>query len=122
MNENDVGSCGGTVPVTVAHVERVQPDAPVASFTPGPWRAQKAGWGVTYIDARGQAQVAKVDEPNATANAHLIAASPELYAAARAVLANRGCADPDCCELAFAHAAALELLATALAKAEGLTR
>jgi len=56
-------------------------------FTPGPWlfSSYKSGTSVIVIDGK-EFDVATVSYPNRDANAHLIAAAPELYEALEAVL------------------------------------
>jgi len=56
-------------------------------FTPGPWlfSSYKSGTSVIVIDGK-EFDVATVSYPNRDANAHLIAAAPELYEALKAVL------------------------------------
>ena len=51
-------------------------------FTPGPWlfSSYKSGNSVIVIDGK-EFDVATVNYPNRDANAHLIAAAPELYEA-----------------------------------------
>ena len=51
-------------------------------FTPGPWlfSSYKSGTSVIVIDGK-EFGVATVNYPNRDANAHLIAAAPELYEA-----------------------------------------
>ena len=51
--------------------------------------------------------------------ANLIAAAPDLLEAAKDATISRGCNDPDCCEAARTHEAALDKLCRAIAKAEG---
>ena len=51
-------------------------------FTPGPWlfSSYKSGTSVIVIDGK-EFDVATVNYPNRDANAHLIAAAPDLYEA-----------------------------------------
>ena len=53
-----------------------------SKFTPGPWlfSSYKSGNSVIVIDGK-EFDVATVNYPNRDANAHLIAAAPELYEA-----------------------------------------
>ena len=57
-------------------------------FTPGPWlfSSYKSGNSVIVIDGK-EFDVATVNYPNRDANAHLIAASPDLYEALDALKA-----------------------------------
>ena len=57
-------------------------------FTPGPWlfSSYKSGNSVIVIDGK-EFDVATVNYPNRDANAHLIAAAPELYEALDALRA-----------------------------------
>jgi hypothetical protein len=103
------------------------------THTPGPWKAvpnpmRDDGWFVIRdMPAQpypGQSQYmqmppAVIPMQVPEADARLIAAAPDLLTAARDVVANRGCADPDCCVAARAHAAAVGKLVAAIAKAEG---
>lgn len=58
-------------------------------FTPGPWlfSSYKSGNSVIVIDGK-EFDVATVNYPNRDANAHLIAAAPELYEALEGLLAD----------------------------------
>jgi hypothetical protein len=69
-----------------------------AKFTPGPWLAEKIGkWGVYSDDATGSIvaqcggfKFAPRPEVEQEANAHLIAAAPEMYEAIVAFLRSDG--------------------------------
>ena len=58
-------------------------------FTPGPWlfSSYRSGNSVIVIDGK-EFDVATVNYPNRDANAHLIAAAPELYEALDGLLAD----------------------------------
>jgi hypothetical protein len=93
-----------------------------AQHTPGPWRIDSHTEGVYIVNTiRSEAQpVARTVAPNSVANAHLIAAAPDLlnvaHAASHALKSYEyGNASP---ELARTCAAALD---EAIAKAEGRT-
>ena len=89
-------------------------------FTPGPWKADASGQHIRAADNQAIARVYDVEPyslPETEANAHLIAAAPDLYAALKDVLAvasanaedlDDGMVDPSC-----------ESARAALAKADG---
>lgn len=74
------------VPV-IAHVERSASDAPVASFTSGPW------WASPHYHSDVESREGRICEcfpfssPRAWANAQLIAAAPEMFIALKRILA-----------------------------------
>ena len=98
------------------------------SHTPGPWRIAGDGdheeielccvESATH-DAIAIVSDAYTDHGDPLPNARLIAAAPELLVAARAVIENRGCGDPDCCADAIANEQAVQQLKAIVAKAEG---
>ena len=113
---------------------------PLAGHTPGPWQVANFALSIQAVgdpyghgpmriaDVRGWGHLTgqgacRFDEAKATAiqtaNARLIAAAPDLLAAAKEATISRGCNDPDCCEAARTHEAALDELCRAIAKAEG---
>jgi hypothetical protein len=55
-----------------------------AGFTPGPWEAERSVMGCRSIVA-GETLIASVEDAPQVANARLIAAAPDLYAAAEVV-------------------------------------
>jgi len=86
-------------------------------FTPGPWAAKDAHidvWTrqVWTDEGHGSVMIATTGGFDKEANARLIAAAPELYAAGRAVVASWERGD---------LAGAVRSLAAAIAKAEGGT-
>lgn len=85
-----------------------------ARFTPGPWAINPDEYGIEFQIEGGDARLADVFDIRA--NAHLIAAAPDLYAALEALLENNlgpqvddGGAWDSCCDMAR----------SALAKARG---
>lgn len=81
------------------------------TFTPGPWRISGQG----TIRA-GDGWIGSVHWRNRAANAHLIAAAPDMYAALKALIE----ADANFGEDGFAaRATAFTAAAVAIAKAEG---
>jgi hypothetical protein len=89
-----------------------------ARFTPGPWKSDRAGSPNAFIVTAkdGQHDVAVVRDignENNAANAALIAAAPDLYAA---LMAYRGVKQ---CGHAFTCICADDLAKAALAKARG---
>jgi hypothetical protein len=101
-----------------------------SGFTPGPWGMQPyddafpetGGFEIAPIDAEGQCDWSREVCLTASGNkldALLICAAPDLLEAAKEATISRGCNDPDCCEAAITHEAALDKLCRAIAKAEG---
>jgi hypothetical protein len=89
--------------------------AMTAQFTPGPWDALPKA---DYVHVAGKGHVAKITNPwnnraEREANAHLIAAAPELYAALEEISQGAGAFNRD--PLKHAENVIEEAKATALA-------
>ena len=80
-------------------------------FTPGPWlfSSYKSGNSVIVTDGK-EFDVATVNYPNRDANAHLIAAAPELYEALEELLIQTR---------QYGHEPEIAMAEAALAKARG---
>lgn len=92
-----------------------------AAFTPGPWRVGRAGPNLCPTVGTYQglmtAMVTHGDGHSTQANAHLIAAAPELYEALENLMASDGARGTYDASKAFDAKAAAE---RALAKAQGM--
>jgi hypothetical protein len=98
----------------------------MSGHTPGPWVWAERHHGLfgsgkdnRVLDFASYEGMWLAYSDHQEANARLIAAAPDLYAAALEMVAKTGCADPDCCKAAIEQEAARAALAAAVAKAEG---
>lgn len=92
--------------------------------TPLPWRLENIGagttaWGVVSESGRVVVEHDFINEANAAFIVTACNAHADLLEAAKAVLANPGCHDGDCCDYARANVAAIGRLRDAIAKADG---
>jgi len=89
----------------------------MSKWTEGPWSVQRDGFIMSNdLDAGAFAKVYGAGDLEADANAHLIAAAPELYEALSYLVAET---DPDIDEDYNPHAQPLRKARAALAKARG---
>ena len=95
------------------------------NWTPGPWEALFNGWNNTFVTTQNKEWIAEINlsRDNSGANAHLIAAAPEMYEALKEVLAEASSPSFDDERLAYVEVQmskrTLEDIRKAVAKAEG---
>lgn len=126
-DKNDLGA----TPQRSMEAGSIEPDAATARHTEGPWRVRVTGCDtplgsalgtITYIES-GDVEIAVMyDDTDQAANAHLIAAAPEMYEALKAhdaYMLDAGYSGPD--DSALHHKAAFNWtrVRAAIAKAEG---
>ena len=93
-------------------------------FTPGPWKtnAAKTVGSQWRVCSENDTEIAFCEDPDAYANAHLIAAAPELYhALLNALMVTDGVMDGDLATDGISIKGAIKEARAAFAKARGET-